>query len=50
MGSELVAVPDFSARRAEPCLNSTWEHGEQAQRSDGGPMVCLDHQLVRKAG
>ena len=25
------------------------EHGEQAQRSNGGPMACFDRQLVRKA-
>ncbi len=26
------------------------EHGEQAQRSNGGPIVCFDRQVVRKAG
>ena len=26
------------------------EHGEQAQRRNGGPIVCFDRQLVRKAG
>ena len=26
------------------------EHGEQAQRSNGGPIACFDRQLVRKAG
>ena len=25
------------------------EHGEQAQRSNGGPIGCFDRQLVRKA-
>ena len=26
------------------------EHGEQAQRSNGGPIACFDRQLVRNAG
>ena len=26
------------------------EHGEQAQRSSGGPMACFDRQVVRNAG
>lgn len=26
------------------------EHGEQAQRSNGGPIVCFGRQVVRKAG
>ena len=26
------------------------EHGEQAQRSNGGPIACFDRQVVRKAG
>ena len=26
------------------------EHGEQAQRSNGGLIACFDRQLVRKAG
>ena len=26
------------------------EHGEQAQRSDGGPIACFDRQVVRNAG
>ena len=25
------------------------EHGEQAQRTNGGPIACFDRQLVRKA-
>ena len=36
-----------------PCpyiLKPYVEHGEQAQRSNGGPMMCFDHQLVRNAG
>ena len=35
-----------------PCpyiLKPYVEHGEQAQRSNGGPMMCFDHQLVRNA-
>ena len=26
------------------------EHGEQAQRSNGGSIACFDRQLVRNAG
>ena len=26
------------------------EHGEQAQRSNGGPIACFDRQVVRNAG
>jgi len=26
------------------------EHGEQAQRSNGGPLMCLARQPVRNAG
>ena len=26
------------------------EHGEQAQRSNGGPITCFDRQVVRNAG
>ena len=26
------------------------EHGEQAQRSNGGPLACFDRQVVRNAG
>ena len=26
------------------------EHGEQAQRSNGGPIACFDRQAVRNAG
>ncbi len=26
------------------------EHGEQAQRRNGGPIMCFDRQLVRNAG
>ncbi len=31
-------------------LEQSVEHGEQAQRSNGGPMACFDRQVVRKAG
>ena len=36
-----------------PCpyiLEPRVEHGEQAQRSNGGLIACFDRQLVRKAG
>ena len=36
-----------------PCpyiLEPYVEHGEQAQRSSGRPMMCFDRQLVRNAG
>ena len=50
-----------SARRAPlgalghgmPCpyiLEPYVEHGEQAQRSNGGLIACFDRQLVRNAG
>ena len=45
------------ARRSAPCflhnagvLEQYVEHGEQAQRSNGGPMACFDRQVVRKVG
>ena len=45
------------ARRSAPrflnnagVLEPYVEHGEQAQRSNGGPIVCFDRQLVRNAG
>ena len=45
-----------SARRSAPrflnnagVLEPYVEHGEQAQRSNGGPIACFDRQLVRKA-
>ena len=31
-------------------LEQYGEHGEQAQRSNGGPIVCFARQAVRKAG
>ena len=31
-------------------LEQSGEHGEQAQRSNGGPIVCLARQAVRNAG
>ena len=36
-----------------PCpyiLEPYVEHGEQAQRSNGGFIACFDRQLVRNAG
>ena len=49
--------PVQGARRSAPSfLNNTGvlepyvEHGEQARRSNGGPMMCFDRQLVRNAG
>ena len=36
-----------------PCpyiLKSYVEHGEQAQRSSGGPIACFGRQVVRNAG
>ena len=46
-----------SARRSAPSflndgsvLEQYVEHGEQAQRSNGGPIGCFDRQLVRNAG
>ena len=45
------------ARRSAPhflnnagVLEQYVEHGEQAQRRNGGPIVCFDRQLVRNAG
>ena len=45
------------ARRSAPhflnnagVLEQYVEHGEQAQRSNGGPIACFGRQLVRKAG
>jgi len=31
-------------------LSQSVEHGEQAQRSSGGPLMCLARQPVRNAG
>jgi len=31
-------------------LSKYLEHGEQAQRSNGGPLMCLARQRVRNAG
>ena len=31
-------------------LSQSVEHGEQAQRSNGGPLMCLARQPVRNAG
>ena len=31
-------------------LDSKGEHGEQAQRSNGGPLAYFDRQVVRNAG
>ncbi len=31
-------------------LEQSVEHGEQAQRSNGGPIACFDRQVVRNAG
>ena len=31
-------------------LEQYGEHGEQAQRSNGGPIVCFARQAVRNAG
>ena len=31
-------------------LDSTSEHGEQAQRSNGAPIACFDRQAVRNPG
>ena len=31
-------------------LEQSGEHGEQAQRSNGGPIVCFARQAVRNAG
>ena len=36
-----------------PCpyiLEPYVEHGEQAERSNGGPMACFGRQVVRNAG
>ena len=45
------------ARRSAPSflnnagvLEQYVEHGEQAQRSNGGPIACFDRQVVRNAG
>ncbi len=45
------------ARRSAPkslndasVLEHYFEHGEQAQRSNGGFIACFDRQVVRKAG
>ena len=45
------------ARRSAPrflhnagVLEPYIEHGEQAQRRNGGPIVCFDRQLARNAG
>ena len=45
------------ARRSAPhflnnagVLEQYVEHGEQAQRSNGGPIACFDRQVVRNAG
>jgi len=41
-----------SARRLTSAgvLLQSVEHGEQAQRSNGGPLMCLARQPVRNAG
>ena len=31
-------------------LEQYGEHGEQAQRSNGGPIVCFDRQALRNGG
>ena len=31
-------------------LEQYGEHGEQAQRSNGGPVACFDRQAVRNVG
>ena len=36
--------------RADVALRQYVEHGEQAQRSKGGPIACFGRQVVRKAG
>ena len=42
------SVPSFlnNAGVLEPYV----EHGEQAQRSNGGPIACFGRQVVRNAG
>ena len=39
-----------TACRCPYILEPYVEHGEQAQRSNGGLIACFDRQLVRKAG
>ena len=39
-----------TACRAPTFLNPTLMHGEQAERSNGGPIVCFDRPLVRNPG
>ena len=54
-GAEAKGVRGPSVRGARRSargglLEQYVDHGEQAQRSNDGPIVCFDRQLVRKAG
>ena len=43
--------PTLPRRRGVACYaRACIEHGEQAQRSNGGPLMCLAPQPVRHAG
>ena len=42
-----VCRPSLDKKRV---LEQYGEHGEQAQRSNGGPIACFGRQVVRKAG
>ena len=41
-------APHFLGKRG--VLERYGEHGKQAQRSNGGPIMCFGRQLVRNAG
>ena len=43
-------APSGTACRAPTSLELYVEHGEQTERSNGGPIACFDRQLARKAG
>ena len=49
--SEVARASWRAASSSGPTLpRQSVEHGEQAQRSNGGPLMCLARQPVRNAG